>query len=266
MIIDSHVHISLYNSIAKNLKEAFTLFLEEMEKNDLSAAIIIPDNIENSEGIADLERAAGLIGDHRNLFLLGSPQIIQRGSGELNKYKELLEKGKIKGIKFFPGHDPHYPTDDRCLPYYELCQKMNVPVLFHTGENSGDSECAKWNDPQYIVQVAKKYPNLKVIITHYYWPKLDYCYEITKNIPNIYFELAALADEEVVEKSGGMEKVKKILKKTISDRPNNIIFGTDWPMCKIENHIKLVKSLELKKDIEEKIFWKNSTNVYKIAL
>lgn len=149
---------------------------------------------------------------------------------------------------------------------YELCQKMGVPVLFHTGENSGDSECAKWNDPKYIVQVAEKYPNLKTIITHYYWPRLDYCYETTKNIPNIYFELAALADEEVVEKSGGMEKIKEILKKTISDRPNNIIFGTDWPMCKIENHIKLVKSLELKKDIEEKIFWKNSTNVYKIAL
>ena len=266
MIIDSHVHISLYNGNAKNLREAFALFLEEMEKNDLSAAIIIPDNIENSGSIADLERAVELIGDRRNLFLLGSPQIIQRGSGELNKYKELLGKGKIKGIKFFPGHDPYYPIDDRCLPYYELCQKMGVPVLFHTGENSGDSECAKWNDPKYIVQVAEKYPNLKTIITHYYWPRLDYCYETTKNIPNIYFELAALADEEVVEKSGGMEKIKEILKKTISDRPNNIIFGTDWPMCKIENHIKLVKSLELKKDIEEKIFWKNSTNVYKIAL
>ncbi|MFZ3073837.1 MAG: amidohydrolase family protein [Minisyncoccales bacterium] len=163
------------------------------------------------------------------------------------------------------GHDPYYPTDDRCLPYYELCQKMDVPVLFHTGENSGDRECAKWNDPKYIVQAAAKYPNFKIIITHYYWPKLDYCYEVTKNIPNIYFELAALADEEVVEKSGGMEKIKEILKKTISDRPGNVIFGTDWPMCKIERHIELVKSLELGKDAKEKIFWENSMNVYKIT-
>lgn len=115
----------------------------EMERNNLSAAIIIPDNIENSEGIADLGKAIELIGERRNLFLLGSPQIIQRGSGELNKYKELLEKGKIKGIKFFPGHDPYYPIDDRCVPYYDLCQKFDVPVLFHTGENSGDRGCAK---------------------------------------------------------------------------------------------------------------------------
>jgi predicted TIM-barrel fold metal-dependent hydrolase len=143
---------------------------------------------------------------------------------------------------------------------------LDVPVLFHTGENSGDSECARWNDPKYIVEIAKKYPNLKVIITHYYWPRLDYCYEITKDVPNIYFETAAMADEEVIEKSGGIDKVKEILQKTIADRPDKVIFGTDWPICKIEKNIELVESLELGKDAKEKIFFTNSSKVYKIAL
>src|SRR3989339_969427 len=255
MIIDSHMHISLYENNAASLKDALDLFLEEMKKNNLSAAIIIPDNIEGSDQIADLDKAFELIGEHKNLFVLGSPQITQRGSSEIGKYENLLEEGKIKGIKFFPGHDPYYPTDERCLPYYELCQKLDVPVLFHTGENSGDSECAKWNDPKYIVEIAKKYPKLKVIITHYYWPKMDYCYETTKDVPNIYFETAAMADEEVVEKSGGIEKVREILKKTITDRPEQVIFGTDWPMCKIEKHIELVKSLGLNENVEGKIFF-----------
>jgi hypothetical protein len=39
---------------------------------------------------------------------------------------------------------------------------MDVPVLFHTGENSGDSECVKWNDPEYIVEIAKKFPSSKL--------------------------------------------------------------------------------------------------------
>ena len=265
MTIDSHVHISLYNDNAKNLQEAFDLFLAEMQKNGISSAIIVPDNIEGSDSIADLDKAIELIGERKNLFLLGSPQIIQRGSSELEKYQKLLEEGRIKGLKFFPGHDPYYPTDERCLPYYELCQKLDVPVLFHTGENSGDSECAKWNDPIYIVEIAKKYPKLKVIITHYYWPKLDYCYDITKDIPNIYFETAAMADEEVIEKSGGIEKVREILRKTIADRPDKVIFGTDWPMCKIEEHINLLKSLELDSKIEEKVFSGNSVKAYKLT-
>ena len=266
MIIDSHVHISLYNDNAKSLQDAFDLFLKEMQKNGISSAIIVPDNIEGSDSIADLDKAIELIGGRKNLFLLGSPQIIQRGSSELEKYRKLLEEGKIKGLKFFPGHDPYYPTDERCLSYYELCQKLDVPVLFHTGENSGDSDCAKWNDPKYIVEVAKKYPKLKVIITHYYWPKMDYCYEITRDVLNIYFETAAMADEEVIEKSGGIEKVREVLKKTIADRPDKVIFGTDWPMCKIEEHIKLIKSLGLDSEIEESVFSGNSVKAYKLTV
>lgn len=266
MTIDSHVHISTYTDNEASLEGAFDLFLKEMKRNKIDAAIIVPDNIEGSDQIVDLEGAIKLIGKRKNLFLLGSPQIIQRGSGEFKKYKNLLENKKIKGLKFFPGHDPYYPTDEKCLPYYELCERLDVPVLFHTGENSGDSECAKWNDPKYIVEIAKKYPNLKVIITHYYWPKLDYCYEITKDVSSIYFETAAMADEEVVEKSGGMKKIKEILKKTISDRSDKVIFGTDWPMCKIEEHIKLVKSLGLDKKIEEKIFSGNTSRIYKLSI
>ena len=264
MIIDSHVHLSIYDNNAVSLEEVFVLFLKEMQKNGVNYAIIIPDNIKGSGSIANLNKAIKLIGERKNLFLLGSPQIIQRGLNELEKYQKLLEDGKIKGLKFFPGHDPYYPTDERCLPYYELGEKMAAPVLFHTGENSGDSKCAKWNDPKYIVEVAKRYPKLKVIITHYYWPKLDYCYEITKNVSNIYFELAALADKEVIKKSGGIEKIKKILKKTISDRPDKVIFGTDWPVCQIEDHLELVKSLGLSRDVKNKILYKNSTIVYNL--
>lgn len=266
IIIDSHVHISIYDGNAKSLRKAFDLFLKEMERNGVEAAIIIPDNIEGSDNIVDLDKAIGLIGDRRNLFLLGSPQIIQRGSSELERYRKLLEEGRIKGLKFFPGHDPYYPTDERCLPYYELCEELDVPVLFHTGENSGDSDCAKWNDPKYIVEVARRYPQLKVIITHYYWPRMDYCYEITKDIPNIYFETAAMADEEVVEKSGGIEKIKEILRKTIADRPGKVIFGTDWPMCDVGRHIELVKSLGLGRETEEGIFSGNAIRIYRLAL
>lgn len=266
MKIDSHVHISIFENNAKNLEGAFTLLLNALEKNKVDYAIIIPDNIENSPEVADLKKAMSLIQKNNKFFLLGSPQILQRGSSEVAKYEKLIKKGMIKGIKLFPGHDPYYPTDKRCHPYYEMCQNQNAPILIHTGENSGDSECSKWNDPKYIVEIARKYPKLKIIIAHYFWPKIDYCFRITKGVSNIYFDIATMADDEVVEKSGGMEKIKNILKKTINDGHNKVIFGTDWPMCKMESHVNLIKSLGLKKNIEEKIFFKNAIGVYKLSI
>ncbi|MDO8571040.1 MAG: amidohydrolase family protein [Candidatus Daviesbacteria bacterium] len=266
MIIDSHVHLSIYEKQAISLQDALDELLEEMRRNNVSYAIIIPDNIENDAKIADLDSAISLIKGKNNLFLLGSPQIIQRGSSEANRYKKLFIQGTIKGIKFFPGHDPYYPTDERCLSYFEMCQNLGIPVIFHTGENSNNPELSKYNDPKYIVEVAKKYPNLKVVITHYYWPRIEYCYEVTKNILNIYFELAGTADDEVLEKSGGIEKMREVLLKTVKDRPDQVIFGTDYPMCSIKKHIELVRSLNLSEDIKEKVFSGNAINLYKLSI
>jgi len=269
MIIDSHVHISIYEDGAKSLEQSRDLLLKEMARNGVDYAVVIPDNIEHLSDIADLEKAIELTRGHKEFFLLGSPQIIQRGSGEVQKYRKLLEDGTIKGIKFFPGHDPYNAADERCLPYYNLAQELSCPVIFHTGDISSDPNIAdpmQYNDPKYIVEIANKYPKLKVIITHYFWPRIEYCYEITKNSPNIYFELAGTADPEVLEKSGGIEKMRNILEKTIQDRPDKVIFGTDWPMCDIKRQIVLVESLKIDKETRERIFSKNAIEIYRLPI
>lgn len=275
MIIDAHVHLSIYQDNAKTLEEALKLLLSQMKQNGITHTIIIPDNIENSPKIADLTKAKKLIKGHNNLFLLGSPQIIQRGSSEIENYRKLLENGIIKGIKLFPGHDPYNPTDERCQPYYALLEKLNYPVVIHTGDISSDPNIKnprQYNDPKYIVEIANKYPLLKVVITHYYFPRIEYCYKITKNTPNIYFEIAGLADGEVIQACDGIEKIRKVLKKTIDDRPEKVIYGTDWPMCDWNNksgfvhHIELIKSLGLSQETEEMIFNKNAINIYKLPL
>jgi len=269
MIIDAHVHISLYKGNAVSLEKSRDLLLEEMARNGIAYAIVIPDNIEHLTDIADLEKAIELTKGHKEFFLLGSPQIIQRGSDELQKYKELLEQGTVKGIKFFPGHDPYYPTDKRCMPYYELLQNLDHPIVIHTGDVSSDPRIKnplEYNDPKYIVEIAKNFPKLKIVIAHYFWPKIDYCYEITHKIANIYFDLAGTGDAEVLEKSGGIEKMRNILEKTIQDRPDKVIFGTDWPMCDIKKHIDLVRSLKVDEVTKERVFSKNAVEVYKLLL
>lgn len=260
------MHILIHENNAETLEKALALLLSEMTNNHIDYAIIIPDNVENDSEIAGLNTAIQLTKGIKNLFFLGSPEIIQRRSPDIDKYRSLLSQGVIKGLKFFPGHDPYYPTDVACLAYYEMCQQLNVPVVFHTGENSNNIKAAKYNDPKHIVEIADKYPKLKIVITHYFWPQIEYCYEITKNSPNIYFELAGTADKEVLEKSGGTEKMKKVLRQTILDRPGQVIFGTDWPMCSIGDHIDLVTSLNLSNDIREKIFSENAVNLYKLPV
>lgn len=95
---------------------------------------------------------------------------------------------------------------------------------------------------------------------------MDYCYEMTKDLKNIYYDTSAMADPEVAEATGGWNIIVDILKKTVELKPDNVMFGTDWPMCPVDKHIQLIKDLELDAKIEEKIFFLNAVNLCKLEI
>lgn len=265
MIIDSHLHISYLDEERKNLFEVKKELLESMEKFGINYSIVIPDNVPNPK-CADMKTMFEIIGDDKQFFSMGTINIFQDIEKQILHLEPLITAKKICAIKLFPGHDPFYPTDERCQLVYKLCVKHDIPVVFHTGASTRDSECAKYNDPKYLVKIAEKYKTLKVVISHFFWPKMEYCYELTKNLKNIYYDTSAMADDEVIESSGGWKKVVEILKKTVLLKPENVLFGTDWPMCPVDKHIQLIKNIGLDSKTEEKIFFLNAVNLYKLKI
>ncbi len=262
MIIDSHVHIS-YLKRKKQFSRARNDLLASMKKNGIDYSIVIPDNLQNS-ACADLETVIGLIKNEPKLYALGTLKITEINKTNLEKIEKLYKKKIIRGFKIFPGHDPVCPTDKRWYPVYGLCQKYDFPLMIHTGINTGNEKCAKYNDPKHIVKIAKLYPKLNIIIAHYFWPELDYCFAITNGVSNIYFDTSALVDPEVVNASGGIGKIKEILIKTIKRKSDSVLFGSDWPMCDAKKHINLIHSLPITKEEKEGVFFKNSLKLFKL--
>lgn len=263
MIIDAHLHLPVAKK-GRTFEQSKRKLLLDMKKNGIDYAIMIPDNLHDSS-IGDLDTSLKLIKGEKRLFLLGTIDIRTEGKEWINKLDSLFKKRKIKGIKIFPGHDPIYPIDKRLIPIYKLCIKYNLPIIIHTGWNSNHPECARYNDPKYIVKIAKKFPKLKIIISHYFWPKVDYCYKITRGFKNIYFDTSALADSEVIKETG-LQKIKEVLEKTIKDNPESVLFGTDYAMCKIKNHLTLINSLDLSKQERENVLWRNALKLFNLSI
>lgn len=262
MIIDSHVHIS-YLKRREEFSQTRDDLLTSMKRNGIDYSIVIPDNLQNS-ACADLETVIGLIKNQPKLYMVGTLKVTDIDRENVANIDRLFRKKTIKGFKIFPGHDPVYPTDKRWHPIYNLCQKYDFPLIIHTGVNTGNEKCAKYNDPKYIVKIAKLYPKLKIIIVHYFWPKLDYCFSITNNINNIYFDTSALADPEVVSASGGTQKIREVLVKTIKRKIDSVLFGSDWPMCDTKKHISLIDALPITQEEKKEIFYKNSLKLFKL--
>lgn len=261
MIVDSHTHIS-YTEKKKDFSKIKKELLFNMEKNGVYFSLVIPDNVSNTN-CADLKTVIELTKNEDKLLTIGTLEV-NEVSDKFKEIDNLFSKDLIKGFKIFPGHDPIYPTDKRWYPIYKLCMKYDFPLIIHTGINTGDKKCAKYNNPEYIIKIAKMYPKLKIIIAHYFWPKLDYCFLITNGFDNIYFDTSGLADREVINISGGIKKIREVLVKTVKRRADSVLFGTDWPMCSVKKHIDLVNSLDISKEEKDNVFYNNSFKVFKV--
>lgn len=264
MIIDSHIHISIITH-SGSFELAKQKLLGEMKKNKVARAIVIPDNVPNPQ-CADLKTVTELIKNEPELSMIATLKVNQIDSGNLKKIEKLFLKKQAFGFKIFPGHDPVYPTDRRWLPVLRLCRKYDLPFIIHTGVNSGNRLVAKYNNPKHIVKVARDFRNLKIIIAHYFWPKLDYCFKITAGFGNIHFDTSALADPEIVKASGGIKKIREILTKTVKRQPDSVLFGTDWPIGDLKKHIDLINSLSIAQGEKQNIFSKNAISLFKLKI
>jgi hypothetical protein len=138
-------------------------------------------------------------------------------------------------------------------------------MVIHTGATSRRPEGAKYNDPKHIVKVAKAFPDLKIVIAHYFFPRVEYCYEMTKPYPNICFDTSGLADDDVLEETG-LEKIRRVLTMTVKERPDNVVFGTDYAMCSIAKHAELIESLPVGRELKDKVFSENAIKLFNLEL
>lgn len=259
MKIDCHLHLPVRKELT-NYDAKKECLLSELQTSGIDYGIVIPDNAEKSS-IGNLHQCIDLFKDESRISLMASINILNRPTSNVNELDELLRNKKIVALKIFPGHDEHFPNDNRLIPFIELCLKYSAPFVVHTGWNSGNPGAAKWNDPRYIVELANKYSQLKIIICHYFWPDINYCYEVTRGYRNIHFDVSALANNEVETKTG-KDNIREILERTIRDNPKSVLFGSDYGMCDITSHIRLIDSLNIPQEIKEAIFSQNAIDLF----
>lgn len=263
MIIDAHVHLPVISE-QRTYEQAKSLLLEDLKKDQVAYAILIPDNVPDSV-IGDVPTCLRLAKDTPELFVIGTIDIQSQGQAWIKELETMMAQRQIVGMKIFPGHDPIYPTDPRLDPVYGLCQAYDVPMVIHTGINPGHPEAAKYNDPKQIVPIAKRYPGMKIVIAHYFFPEVEYCYAMTHSCQNIYYDTSGLADEDVVAATGG-ERIRTILLKTLEDNPKKVLFGTDYAMCNRQDHIKMIHQLPVTAALREAVFWRNAVELFKLPV
>jgi hypothetical protein len=161
--------------------------------------------------------------------------------------KQIAEAG-LKGIKMHPYYQDFYLDDELMFEFYEQVCKYDLILVMHTGFDIAfefiDRAC-----PARILNVMKKFPELKLVTTHFgAWQQWD---EVADEIigRDIYMEISFALDYLPVPKA------KALLEKHPADY---ILFGTDSPWRDQQETLNLLNKLNLSPDRMGKILYGNA--------
>lgn len=78
-----------------------------------------------------------------------------------------LQKPNVVGLKIYLGYYPFFAYDEVYHPVYELAEKYDVPVVFHTGDTYSERGLLKFSHPLTLDEVAVRYRNIRFIMAHF---------------------------------------------------------------------------------------------------
>lgn len=264
-IIDVHIHTSFsrkdFLETAKEIGNKFNLneLNKELRENNIEYAISITSDRTDKTPL-EYERIIDLTKKNKNIVgVLGiNPEKIDKDS--LGKIEKGIKSGLIKGLKIYPGYYYTYPDDKVYYKFYRLAKEYNVPIIIHSGDTYKKEALVKYAHPLNVDEIAVRFPKVTFVIAHLGNPWIIDAAEVVYKNKNVYADLSGL----FVGKMGSEFTKKKVLEALdyINDY-NKILYGSDWPLVRIKDYIKIIKNMVPKK-YQKKVFYDNAKKLFKL--
>lgn len=255
--IDNHAHLSIRSE--SNAKVEY--LQESMKKNGIDFSIVLAAYFPRKTGSISNEQTLSLTSGYENILVFGSLDVENEFEKGLAQLEDLLRKGKIVGVKLYPGYQYFYPNDRKNDAIYELASKFKIPVMFHSGLAYKSPGGIQFSRPIYIDDVAGNFRDMKIVISHLGDPDTKEAAAVAHKNPNVYLDFSGLVSN-TTKNQRRAEKWKRLneeyVVKTVADvfidlmGVEKVIFGSDWPISSHEKSLALVSALQKMLKLDEK--------------
>lgn len=239
--------------LAPSIKEkSEELFIKELDEAGIDIGVIPGRNlmgVTTDELFEFADRYPGRFYVFPNINALDTEKALE----DIDKY---VIHGKGKGIAIEPTFGPpelvHAFNDERAFPVYEKLQENNIPLMI-----TFSAFVSQHIDIRYTLELdllAEKFPNLRIIVAHGGWPWFRETIAIAFRRKNVYL-LPDIYANGVVPFS---EDIKIAAQHLL---PDQILFGTAYPIAPIVESAANAKKWDLTEDVKEKFFYKNAAKL-----
>ena len=166
---------------------------------------------------------------------------------------ERIHAAGLKGIKLHPEYQQFYVDDEKMKPIYRKISELGLITLFHAGQDHGFAP-PYHAMPEHFLKALSWFDS-PVVAAH--WGGLGCGQEVLDKLCGapLWFDIAfgyGVAARPVAQ---------RILEKHGTER---LLFGSDMPWHRPEWELRLLRSLDISPEDQEKICWKNAAELLQL--
>jgi len=263
VVIDCHIHLNDYTDAPVPMETRLDALEVAMRENGVDEAFVLTSYVANSAR-PRVEEVARALRARRGLHVVEGISLGGGAPFDLAATEERLRRGDVIGLKLYPGYEHYYPTDRLCVPVYDLAARYRVPVMFHSGDTYTKRGKLKYAHPLHIDDVAVDHPDLRIVICHLGNPWLRDTAELMYKNDNVRADISGLVLGEVEAKFEAwlIEQVRELI--LYAGNPEDVLFGTDWPLVEMAPYLRFVRSLDLPPEQQQMILHDNAAYWFRL--
>lgn len=239
--------------------------LAAMDKYGVDIACLLPESMMDTTGYAGRFCSNGemakVVESNPDRFMYQPNVSPIKYKGVKNTIWELEYWVKEKGAKIFKFYPPEdtYINDPDLWPFYEKAEELDIVLDIHTGFGWCAPGKFKHGLPMYLDDVARDFPNLKIVAFHMGYPYCDDLNMIAMAHKNVYVCLSLV----ITWALSSPRKFAKMLGEALRwVGPDKIIWGSDDPGLHIQTAcaVKGLRDFQMPKDLQEQYGYPEITN------
>jgi predicted TIM-barrel fold metal-dependent hydrolase len=205
--------------------------IRAMDKYGMDIACLLPESMMDSTGYTSRwvtnGEMARVVESNPDRFLYEPNLSPIKFKGVENTIWELEYWVKERGAKLFKYYPPEdtYINDPDLWPFYRKAEELGIVLDIHTGFSWVPPGKSKHALPIQLDDVARDFPDLKIVAFHMGYPYCDDLNMIAMGHPNVYVSLSLLVPWALT----APRKFAKILGEAMRWLgPDKIIWGCDY--------------------------------------
>jgi hypothetical protein len=237
--VDYHCHISIteYSDPANPtiISVSKEEFIADLQEASIDKAVVLSDSRTSPEQVAEFcslepERFIGF----------GYVNPVKHGTSE--EARKQREELGLHGLKLYPCSDGYKPDDTHTFKVYEVASELGMPIMFHHAGMPIQYDYLYHTDPAQIDVVAECFPNLKIVLAHLGYPRVDETLYVARKHRNVFCDIS-WPYGDVDHPSFLYLLWKDLLTALNMGVIHKMIFGTDYPGVRQRPYVNMLMNI-----------------------